>query len=228
MDKDKPAPLSDGNGDPSSSRTGRDGGPGPRRGVSRRYFLKGVGGGVAATLATGAPPVGAAGLVGNALPAPAFAETRIALTVNGVRKEVEIEARSTLLSVLRNRLDLTGAKPVCDRGECGACTVLVDGKPAYSCMMLAADAEGREIRTVEGLASGDKLHPIQEAFIECDGYMCGFCTPGHLMALAPLVDGGRPATLDDVKQAVAGNVCRCGAAPRIFEAGLKAVSRAGK
>ena len=203
----------------------------PRHGVSRRYFLKGVGGGVAATIATGAPPLPAEGLVGAALPAPAFAETTVRLDVNGSVREVAIEARSTLLSVLRNKLDLSGAKPVCDRGECGACTVLIDGKPAYSCMTLAADAEGRKITTVEGLAKGDELHPIQAAFVECDGYMCGFCTPGHVVALAPLVDRARAekrtVSLDEVKTAVAGNVCRCGAAPRIFEAGLRACNGTG-
>ncbi len=212
--------------------TSKPGAPDERRkrsGVSRRYFLKGVGGGVAASIATGGPALADEGLVGRTLPAPAFAETTVKLKVNGAAKDAKIEARSTLLSVLRNQLDLTGAKEVCDRGECGACTVLLDGKAAYACMTLAADCEGREIRTVEGLAQGDRLHPLQAAFVECDGYMCGFCTPGHVMALVPLVESGRnDVTLEDVKEAVAGNVCRCGAAPRIFEAGLNACRKSGR
>jgi aerobic-type carbon monoxide dehydrogenase small subunit (CoxS/CutS family) len=149
----------------------------------------------------------------------------VTLRVNGRAHKVQVEPRVTLLRVLRNHLHLTGAKEVCDRGECGACTVLLDGKPVYACMMLAVDAEGHEITTVEGLAKGGKLHPVQEAFIEHDAMQCGFCIPGFIMAAAGLLNENKNPTLDEVKVALSGNICRCGVYPRIFAAVLDAAKR---
>jgi aerobic-type carbon monoxide dehydrogenase small subunit (CoxS/CutS family) len=123
------------------------------------------------------------------------------------------------------RLDLTGSKQICDRGECGGCTVLMDGKTVYSCMVLAIDAQNKEIITVEGLAEGDELHPIQEAFIEHDALQCGFCTPGFVMSAKALLDENSNPTLEEIKRGLAGNLCRCGAYPRIFEAVQTAANR---
>lgn len=190
-------------------------------GISRRRFLKGVGTGVAATgLLTSIEPasVEAAGKAGTLGPGAA----PISLKVNGRLHRTEAEPRHVLLDVLRKNLDITGPKPICERGACGGCTVLVDGEPVYSCMMLAVDAVDKEITTVEGLAKGDQLDPVQEAFIEHDALMCGFCTPGFLMSVRALIDRNPNPTLDDVKSAVAGNTCRCGTYPRIFDAALAA------
>jgi xanthine dehydrogenase YagT iron-sulfur-binding subunit len=147
------------------------------------------------------------------------------LTVNGTERALAVEPRTTLLDALRLELDLTGAKPVCDRGACGACTVLIDGDPVVSCMMLALDAQGRAIATVEGLAEGDKLSPLQQAFVEHDALQCGFCTPGMLMACtAVLVQHPKP-TAEDVRRGVAGNLCRCGTYPKVVSATLAAAGQ---
>jgi aerobic-type carbon monoxide dehydrogenase small subunit (CoxS/CutS family) len=140
---------------------------------------------------------------------------------------VQVEPRTTLLNTLRNHLDLTGAKLVCDRGSCGACTVHVDGKPVYSCMMLAIDAQGKKITTVEGLAKGGRLTPVQQEMVNKDGYQCGYCTPGFVMSLTALLNENPNPTLDDVKMATSGNICRCGTYPRIFEAALAAAKKKG-
>jgi len=147
------------------------------------------------------------------------------LRINGQTHTVDIEARATLASVLRDQLEITGAKVVCDRGECGACTVMVDGRTAYSCTMLALDAQDKEISTIEGLADGDKLHPVQEAFIEKDALMCGFCTPGFVLSTKALLDKNNNPTLEEVKRGVSGNICRCGTYPRVFEAALAAAQK---
>ncbi|MBI1926744.1 (2Fe-2S)-binding protein [Candidatus Poribacteria bacterium] len=194
--------------------------------ISRRSFLKGMGTGAVA--ATVAPVV----LAGAEKAAEAeITRAKIKLTLNNQMVEVEVEPRTTLLSVLRDgidtsgkRLDLTGAKPICDRGECGGCTVLVDGKSAYSCMMLAIDAQGKKITTVEGLANGDQLHPVQEAFIQHDAMMCGFCTPGFVVAAKSLLDENPSPSLEEIKMGLSGNICRCGTYPFIFEA-VKTASR---
>lgn len=149
----------------------------------------------------------------------------IRLTVNGERHELSVEPRATLLDALREELGLTGAKKGCDEGTCGTCTVLVDGKAIYACMTLALECEGREIATIEGLTTGDELHPIQRSFIEHDALQCGFCTPGQVMSLKGLLDEQPNPTEADVQRAVAGNLCRCGAYPKIMEAALDAARR---
>jgi len=148
----------------------------------------------------------------------------ISLTVNGVRRDVALEdPRVTLLDLLRERLDLTGTKKGCDRGQCGACTVLVDGRRINSCLALAVSCDGAEILTIEGVARGDKLHPVQAAFIAHDGFQCGFCTPGQIMSAIGLIQEAQ--TGDDperIREAMSGNLCRCGAYAGITEAVLEA------
>jgi xanthine dehydrogenase YagT iron-sulfur-binding subunit len=148
----------------------------------------------------------------------------IALTVNGVDHEVALEdPRVTLLDVLRERLDLPGTKKGCDRGQCGACTVLLDGRRINSCLALAISHDGSQIVTIEGLADGDELHPVQAAFIACDGFQCGFCTPGQIMSAVGLIQEGHAG--DDperVREGMSGNLCRCGAYAGITEAVLDA------
>lgn len=147
----------------------------------------------------------------------------VTLLVNGKEHTLQLEPRVTLLDALRDHLGLTGTKRVCDRGSCGACTVLLDGKPVYSCSVLAVDAQGKKIETVESLAQGEQLHPLQQAFVEHDALMCGFCTPGFIMSLKALLDKAPQPTPQQVKEACAGNICRCGTYNRIFEAALAAV-----
>jgi len=149
----------------------------------------------------------------------------ISLRINGQTRTVRLEPRVTLLDALRDRLDLTGAKKICDRGECGGCTVLLDGRPVYACMLLALDARNRAITTVEGLAAKGKLHPLQAAFVEKDALQCGFCTPGFVVASKALLDQQPKPSLDQVREALCGHLCRCGAYPRVFEAVLEAAGR---
>ncbi len=148
----------------------------------------------------------------------------ISLTVNGERRDVDLEdPRVTLLDLLRERLDLTGTKKGCDRGQCGACTVLVDGRRINSCLALALSLDGAEIVTIEGLGDGDELHPVQSAFIAHDGFQCGFCTPGQIMSAVGLISegqaGGDP---ERIREGMSGNICRCGAYQGITEAVLEA------
>jgi xanthine dehydrogenase YagT iron-sulfur-binding subunit len=193
--------------------------------VSRRSFLKGAGLTAAGTtvlqsglLAQNAPP-------GNVVGPGA---TAITLRVNGTPKRIEVEPRTTLADALRINLDMTGTKVVCDRGSCSACTVLLDGMPVNSCMTFAMDVGDRNITTVEGLGRGNELHPVQVAFIEHDGMQCGYCTPGMVMSCAALLDRNPNPTMDDVKQACSGNLCRCGTYPKVFESALAAAKSARK
>lgn len=148
---------------------------------------------------------------------------QLALTVNGSRYPVLVEPRRTLLDALRHDLGLTGTKKVCDVGTCGACTVIVDGRAMYSCLLLAVDCAGREIRTIEGLARGDELDPLQEAFIASDAFQCGYCTSGQIMSLRALLDTHPDASDEQIERAVTGNLCRCGAYLNILAAGRRAV-----
>ncbi|MFI5341205.1 MAG: 2Fe-2S iron-sulfur cluster-binding protein [Candidatus Methylomirabilales bacterium] len=189
--------------------------------LSRRTFLKTVGVGAAAT-----------GLVG-AVPRPAHAEilgpdaVPLSLKVNGTVHTTTVEPRVTLLRALRNHLSLTGAKEVCERGACGACTVLLDGEPVCSCMLLAVDSVGREITTVEGLGTPERMSPVQAAFVEADALQCGFCTPGFVVASTALLRKHPNPTLEEIKAGLAGNLCRCGTYSRIFEAVQKAAKQRG-
>ena len=142
--------------------------------------------------------------------------SRITLQVNGRLRELEVDHRWTLLRTLRDQLDLTGAKRGCDRGECGACTVLLDGKPVYSCQLLALQVGGRAVHTVESLGSVDNLHPLQSAFLAMDGSQCGFCTPGFLMSAKALLDANPAPTEEETRDALSGNICRCNAYGRIL------------
>jgi xanthine dehydrogenase YagT iron-sulfur-binding subunit len=146
----------------------------------------------------------------------------ISLLVNDSTRKVLVEPRWTLAYVLREVLGLTGTKIGCERGECGACTVLIDGKPRYSCMTLAVEAEGHAITTVEGLLINDQLGPVQQAFAEEDAFQCGFCTPGQIMAVEGLLRTNPNPTLDQIRTGVSGNLCRCGAYKNIFNAAAKA------
>jgi aerobic-type carbon monoxide dehydrogenase small subunit (CoxS/CutS family) len=146
------------------------------------------------------------------------------LVVNGVRYELELDPRRNLLTVLRSDLGLTGAKEGCDDSECGACMVLIDGKPANSCSVLAVQAGGRDVQTVEGLAAGGSLHPLQSAFIEEGGVQCGFCTPGMLMSAKALLDGNPHPTEAEVRRYLSGNLCRCTGYSGIVRAVLKAAA----
>jgi xanthine dehydrogenase YagT iron-sulfur-binding subunit len=152
-------------------------------------------------------------------------ETDIALTVNGGPVKVRAAPRRTLLDTLRETLGLTGTKKVCDEGTCGACTVLVDGRTVYSCMTLAVTCEGKSVETIEGISKDGELHPVQRAFIDADAFQCGFCTPGQIMSIVGLLRGNSAPTEDDVRRAVAGNLCRCGAYPNIVKAGVSAGRR---
>ncbi len=150
--------------------------------------------------------------------------SRITLEVNGRRRELEVDHRWTLLRTLRDELDLTGAKRGCDRGECGACTVLLDGKPVYSCHVLALQVGGRSINTVESLGSKEDLHPLQTAFLDNDGGQCGFCTPGFLMSAKALLDDNPTPSESQIRAALSGNICRCNAYGRIV-ASVKEAAR---
>ncbi|PBJ83102.1 (2Fe-2S)-binding protein [Lysobacteraceae bacterium NML93-0399] len=144
----------------------------------------------------------------------------VSLRINGQSYTLEIEAWVSLLDLLRDRLDLTGSKKGCDHGQCGACTVLVDGVRINSCLTLAVMQEGKDITTVEGLADGESLHPLQQAFIERDAFQCGYCTPGQLCSAVGLINEGEARTRDEVRELMSGNICRCGAYPQITDAVL--------
>ena len=152
-------------------------------------------------------------------------KVRLTLQVNGKKHEALVEPRRTLLDTLRQELALKGAKKGCDEGTCGSCTVLLNGRAVYSCLTLAVDCEGCNIETIEGLSENGELHPIQQAFIDQDGYQCGFCTPGQIMAVKALLDATPNPTPDAVRRAVSGNLCRCGAYPKIVQAAMAAANK---
>ena len=193
--------------------------------VSRRNFLKTAGVGSLATAVTAVGVGEAAAQSGPAALGPG--DVPVTLMVNGKRLDLRIEPRVTLLNALRNRADLTGNKRVCDRGACGACTMIVDGRTVYSCSTLAIEVQGKQIRTVDGLANGTTLHPVQQAFVDTDGLMCGFCTPGFVTATVALLEKTPNPTAEQAKRALDGNICRCGTYVRVLEAALatKGVSR---
>jgi xanthine dehydrogenase YagT iron-sulfur-binding subunit len=191
--------------------------PAPSIAVSRRSFLKTVGaGGLATGLLTPA-----AAEAQPAVRSVGPGEVAIELSINGRAYPLKIEPRVTLLDAVRTRLDLTGQKRVCDRGSCGACTMIVEDRPIYSCSMLAIEAQGKSIRTVEGLTQGTVLHPVQRAFCDADALMCGFCTPGFVMAAVALLERTPSPTIEQARAALDGNICRCGTYARVLEATLK-------
>ena len=199
---------------------------GLRARMSRRSFLKGTSAATAglAALETEVSPVGAAADEPQVFgPEP----VSVTLRVNGQAHTVAVEPRTTLAEVLRGALNLTGTKIACDRGTCSACTVLLDGAPVASCSMLALDVGNRAITTIEGLASGETLHPVQAAFIEHDALQCGFCTPGMVLSSAALLERNPQPTAGDVKAAISGHVCRCGTYPHVVDAVL-AAARTGR
>jgi xanthine dehydrogenase YagT iron-sulfur-binding subunit len=198
----------------------------PQNNVSRRAFLKGAGVTAVGTTILNSGLIAQNAPAGNTILGPGA--TPITLRVNGTPKHVEVEPRTTLADALRINLDMTGTKVVCDRGSCSACTVLLDGMPVNSCMTFAVDVGDRNITTVEGLSKGNELHPLQVAFIEHDGMQCGYCTPGMVMSCAALLERNPNPTMDDVKQACSGNLCRCGTYPKVFEAALAAAKTARK
>lgn len=196
-----------------------------RRPLSRRSFLKG-----ASAVTAGSAAVGEA-LAGQAAAESAAAEARsrgtrlagrvaVELEINGAKQKVEVEPRTTLLSTLRHHLErpLTGSKEVCDRGNCGACTVLVDGEPVYSCLTLASRCAGKSITTVEGLGSPQELSDVQAAFVEKDAQMCGFCTPGFVVATTACLAKHADPDRDTIRTELSGNICRCGTYGHVFDA----------
>ncbi|HXG49275.1 MAG TPA: (2Fe-2S)-binding protein [Methylomirabilota bacterium] len=196
-------------------------------GVSRRGFLKGLGLGTAATgIVSTVTPVAEAATRNPDLRGPG--EVPLTLKVNGATRSLSVEPRVTLLDALRNRLDLTGPKKVCDRGTCGACTVLVDGQPVYACCMLALEAEGRTVTTVEGLGTPEKLSAVQKAFVEHDAQQCGFCTPGFVTAATAFVRQNPNATIEEVRAGLGGNLCRCGTYAGMILAVVDAAKTGGR
>jgi aerobic-type carbon monoxide dehydrogenase small subunit (CoxS/CutS family) len=198
---------------------------------SRRKFLKGVGvAGAGAALADSLLPHDASAARSTLDPAttPVSGSIDIALEVNGQKRKVTVEPRTTLLNTLRNHLDpgVTGPKLVCDMGTCGACTVMMDGKPVYSCLVLAVDAVGKKLTTVEGLGTPENMNEVQKAFVAHDALMCGFCTPGFVTTISAYLKKNANPTLTEVREACRGNFCRCGTYPRVFEAAL-AAAKAG-
>lgn len=186
---------------------------------TRRDFLKGFGGGaVGAAVAPKLLAQDVASLQTAKGKIPLYSKKQITLTVNEKKFPLVVEPRETLLCVLRERLNLTGTKMTCARGECGGCTVLIDGNPVYSCMYLAIRADGKEITTIEGLATNGKLHPVQEEFIQKDAYQCGFCTPGFIISSVALLNKNQNPNLEEIKNGLSGNICRCGNYFKIYEA----------
>src|SRR5690348_9648681 len=175
-------------------------------GVSRREFLKISG--IAATVPLVVPQVVEA--AGEKVPLHGPGKVPMSFTINGKRYSAQLEPRVTLLDALRDTFDLTGAKRICDRAECGACTVMIDDRAVYACSVLAIEAQGKKITTVEALTAGGKLHPVQQAFVENDASQCGFCTPGFVMACKALLDKHPDPTAEELQRGLSGNLCRCG------------------
>jgi xanthine dehydrogenase YagT iron-sulfur-binding subunit len=189
-----------------------------RSGVSRRTFLKSAGVGGLAAGVVGVSEADAQVPVRTVGPG----EVSVTLNVNGKRVDLKIEPRVTLLDAIRQRADMTGNKRGCDRGACGACTMIVDGRTVYACSTLAIEVQGKQIRTVEGLSTGNTLHPVQQAFCDVDALMCGFCTPGFIMATVALLEKNPRPTEAQVNKGLDGNICRCGTFVRIKEAAMTA------
>lgn len=212
---------------PGDSALDRDDDP-SRREVMRGLAAAGVGL-AAATVGCKSDDAGLAGLQSRPstmpMETPAGAsEMPVTLNVNGKAVELSLEPRTSLLDALREHAGLNGTKKGCDHGQCGACTVLIDDRRVLSCLSLACMHDGKKITTVEGLANGDELHPVQAAFIENDGFQCGYCTPGQICSAVGVINEGRAKTDDEIREAMAGNLCRCGAYPGIVAAVKQAMA----
>lgn len=194
-------------------------------GLSRRSFLKVSGISLSVPLVIGHRVIKVAGA-----DVKVYGPTKVPLqlTINGKAATVNVEPRVTLLEALRNELDMTGAKRVCDRATCGACTMIIDGKPVYSCSVLAIEAQGKHITTVEGLMQGDALHPVQQAFWDNDAQQCGFCTPGFVVASKAFLDKNPSPTPEEIKKGLGGNLCRCGTYMGVRAAVAQAAQKGGK
>ncbi len=196
------------------------------RNPSRRRFLQGVGavGAGAALVDKLAFPEQGEAQAATLKAAAAGAKVRVPLEINGQKRQALVEARTTLLCALRDHLEpaVSGPKLVCDHGTCGACTVMLEGRPVYSCLILAVDAAGKAVTTVEGLGSPDKMSAVQRAFVEKDATMCGFCTSGFVVSVSAYLNGNPKPTLDQLREACHGNFCRCGTYPKVFAAGMAA------
>jgi len=182
-------------------------------GFNRRKFIAGAAGTAVAPLAAKAATV-----TSSAAAEDPSSPVNVTLEVNGERKSLVIDARTTVLDALRGHVGLTGSKKGCDHGQCGACTVLIDGRRVVSCLTLALAAEGQQILTIEGLAKGDQLHPMQQAFVEQDAFQCGYCTPGQIMSALGCVKEGHANSDEDIREYMSGNICRCAAYPNIVAA----------
>ena len=195
----------------------------PRK-FTRRKFIKGVGTGVAGAYAfvPGIERISKK-IIDETLDEEG--KSQLSLIVNGKRINTKVEPRTTLAELLRDKLKLTGTKVVCNQGECGSCTVLLNGKAVYSCHMLALDADGKEVTTIEGLLTGEKLNPVQEAFIDHDGIQCGFCTPGQIMSAQALLNKYPKPTKEQILNGMSGNICRCSAYPNIIKSVVAAAEK---
>jgi xanthine dehydrogenase YagT iron-sulfur-binding subunit len=193
--------------------------------LSRRSFIKGVGSGIVGSIALTQSAIGKDTIIDEKEKIKDLPYKKvITLKVNGKSHKIEVENRWTLLDVLRDKLNLTGTKKSCNSGECGACTVIMNGRPVYSCMILAIEAEGSEITTIEGLLDGEELNPVQQAFADNDAFQCGYCTPGQIMSAQALLNKNPNPSEEEIKRAMSGNLCRCASYPHI----LKAVHDASK
>jgi aerobic-type carbon monoxide dehydrogenase small subunit (CoxS/CutS family) len=197
--------------------------------LSRRSFIKGVGSGLVGSIAIAPSMLKGSEREGKQEKGTDLPYKKvITLKVNNRKHKLEVENRWTLLDVLRDKLGLTGTKRSCNFGECGACTVIMNGRAVYSCMILAVEAEGSEITTIEGLLDGEELHPVQKAFVENDALQCGFCTPGQVMSAKALLDKNPKPTVVEIKRAMSGNLCRCASYPHILNAVLEASKQLNK
>lgn len=195
--------------------------------ISRRKFIKNLGGGVVGA-SVAVQTLSAKSKKKGKKSSKDGTEVELSFIVNKKSVSLKVRPEATLVEVLRDQLKLTGTKVVCNHGECGACTVLLNGKAVYSCHMLALDAQGMEVTTIEGLMDGEKLHPIQEVFIEHDGLQCGFCTPGQILAAQAIITDNPKPTKQDILDGMSGNLCRCAAYPNILKSAIAAAEKINK
>lgn len=195
--------------------------------ISRRIFIKNLGGGVVGA-SVAVQTLSAKTKKEDKKSSKNDSEVELSFTVNKKSISLMVEPEATLADVLRDQLKLTGTKIVCNHGECGACTVLLNGKAVYSCHMLALDAQGMHVTTIEGLMDGEKLHPIQEAFIEHDGLQCGFCTPGQVISAQTIINENPKPSKQDIIEGMSGNLCRCAAYPNILKSAIAAAEQINK